>query len=88
VLRPTPAPALTGEQTLYSVELSKGTLAGEAAAFLRPPVRLMSTWYSPDVGRLTIREAMVQFRTAPERLHLWLRRIDRWIAYANSVVEE
>jgi hypothetical protein len=22
------------------------------------------------------------------RLHAWLRRIDRWIAYANSVVEE
>jgi hypothetical protein len=29
----------------------------------------------------------ITFRTIPARLH-WLRRIDRWIAYANSVVEE
>jgi hypothetical protein len=30
----------------------------------------------------------VTFRTTPARLLFWLRRIDRWIAYANSVVEE
>jgi hypothetical protein len=28
------------------------------------------------------------FRVAPPHLHAWLRRIDRWIAYANSIVEE
>ena len=27
------------------------------------------------------------FRTAPAQLDGWLRRIDQWIAYANSVVE-
>jgi hypothetical protein len=32
--------------------------------------------------------ATVQFRVAPPHLHAWLRRIDRWIAYANSIVEE
>jgi len=30
----------------------------------------------------------VHFRTAPRHLGDWLRRIDRWIAYANSVVDE
>jgi hypothetical protein len=30
----------------------------------------------------------VTFRTIPAKLHTWLRRVDRWIAYANSVVEE
>jgi hypothetical protein len=31
----------------------------------------------------------VHFRTTPLcRLDAWLRRIDRWIAYANSIVEE
>ena len=28
------------------------------------------------------------FRTTPTQLYAWLRRIDRWVAYANSVVEE
>jgi hypothetical protein len=28
------------------------------------------------------------FRTLPARAPAWLRRIDRWIAYANSVVAE
>jgi hypothetical protein len=32
--------------------------------------------------------ARVTFRTITARLHAWLRRLDRWIAYANSVVEE
>ena len=32
--------------------------------------------------------ATVHFRTAPHRVRFWLRRIDRWIAYANSVVDE
>jgi hypothetical protein len=32
--------------------------------------------------------ARIVFRTSPPQLHQWLRRIDRWIAYANSVTEE
>jgi hypothetical protein len=32
--------------------------------------------------------ARVTFRTITARLHAWLRRIDQWIDYANSVVEE
>jgi len=30
----------------------------------------------------------VIFRTPPAQLEAWLRRIDAWIAYANSVIEE
>jgi hypothetical protein len=37
---------------------------------------------------LGLDEARVSFRTSPPHLHRWLRRIDRWIEYANSVVEE
>ncbi len=33
-----------------------------------------------------LNRAAVHFRTAPHRLRFWLRRIDRWIEYANSVV--
>ena len=32
--------------------------------------------------------ATVIFRTSPPQLHQWLRWIDCWIAYANSVVAE
>jgi hypothetical protein len=32
--------------------------------------------------------AAVIVRTTPAQLPAWLRRIDRWIAYANSVVAE
>ena len=58
------------------------------AAFLRPPTRLISPRYRPELGRLGLHRATVHFRTAPDRARFWLRRIDRWIAYANSVVEE
>jgi hypothetical protein len=44
--------------------------------------------HAPDVGCVTIQKAGIHFRTAPAEVDGWLRRIDRWIAYANSVVEE
>ena len=44
--------------------------------------------FTPDIGRLGLDGARVSFRTSPSQLHQWLRRIDRWIAYANSVVSE
>jgi hypothetical protein len=44
--------------------------------------------FTPEVGRLGLPGARVIFRTSPPRLRYWLRRIDHWIAYANSVVEE
>jgi hypothetical protein len=38
---------------------------------------------TPEVGRLELNGHRVTFRTIPARLHAWLRRIHRWIAYAN-----
>ena len=81
-------PMIEGKDALYEVDLTAAPSPEWRAAFRRPPARLTSARYTADVGRVTIREAAIHFRSAPERLHLWLRRIDRWIAYANSVVAE
>jgi hypothetical protein len=64
------------------------TLPVWRAAFLRPPARLTTVRFTPEVGRVELNRHRVTFRTIPARLHAWLRRIDQWIAYANSVVEE
>jgi hypothetical protein len=58
------------------------------AAFLRPPPALITSDRTPEVGRVALHGTTVHFRTAPQNLGAWLRRIDHWIADANSVVEE
>ena len=75
-------------QVLYSVELNVVPSPPWRAAFLRPPARLVSAQYTPELGRVGRSRATVHFRTAPHRARFWLRRIDRWIAYANSLVEK
>jgi hypothetical protein len=82
------APLAKGGQTLYEVTLSAVPSPGWRAAFLRPPPRLTTAQNTPELGRLGMDGPRVTFRTIPARLHAWLRRIDRWIAYANSVVAE
>jgi hypothetical protein len=77
-----------GAQTLYEITLSAVPSPEWRAAFLRPPARLTTARNTPDLGRLGLDGPRVTFRTIPARLHAWLRRIDRWIAYANSVVKE
>jgi hypothetical protein len=57
-------------------------------AFFRPPPVLITADRTPEVGRVAIRGTTVHFRAAPRHLEAWLRRIDRWIAYVNSVVRE
>ena len=57
------------------------------AALLRPPARLTTAGTTSEAGRLELNGHRVTFRTIPAKLHAWLRRIDRWIAYANAVVE-
>jgi hypothetical protein len=42
----------------------------------------------PELGRLELYRATVHVRAAPHRLGFWLRWIDHWIPYANSIVEE
>ena len=47
------------------------------AVFVRPPGRLTSVRYAPDVGRVTVQNAGIHFRTTSGQLVEWLRRIDR-----------
>jgi hypothetical protein len=85
---PHPIALATPSQALYEVALSAVPSRVWRAAFLRPPSGLTTTRYTPELGRLGLDGARVSFRTSPPYLHQWLRRIDRWIAYANSVVQE
>ena len=81
-------PTIEGGDALYEVELTRAPSPVWRAAFLRPPARLTSRTYTPDRGRVAIRLTTLHFRPDPARLLGWLRRIDRWIAYANSIVVE
>jgi hypothetical protein len=74
--------------TLYEFDLSAAPSREWRAAFLRPPLALTTSDHTPDSGRVSIQGATVQFRAAPQDRGDWLRRIDCWIAYANSIVEE
>jgi hypothetical protein len=74
--------------TLYEVELSVGPSSAWRAQFLRPPPELRTGRYAPELVGLGLDGPRVTFRTIPAKLHVCLRWIDRWIAYANSVVEE
>ena len=85
---PHPIALATPSQALYEVALSAIPSRAWRAAFLRPPSALRSTRFTPELGRLGLDGVQATFRTSPPHLHQWLRRIDRWIAYANSVVDE
>jgi hypothetical protein len=84
---PAPIALITKAQALYEVALSAVPSPAWRAAFLRPPPAPTTARYTPELGRLGLAGARVTFRTSPSYLHQWLRRIDRWIEYANSVVE-
>jgi hypothetical protein len=79
---------IEGRDTLYEVELWASPSRHWRAAFLHPSPNLVRKGSTPDAGRLYLHGATLYFRTAPRYLDGWLRRIDRWIAYANSIVEE
>jgi hypothetical protein len=83
---PRAVPLLRGQQTLYEAELSAEPSRAWRVAFLGPPLALRTSAYTPEFGRVELAGASVHFRTAPRDLHHWLHWIDRWIAYANSVV--
>jgi hypothetical protein len=74
--------------TLYTVALSAVPSRAWRAAFLRPPARLVTPRYVPELARVGLDGPTVLFRTGPQQARFWLKRIDRWIAYANSVVAE
>jgi hypothetical protein len=44
--------------------------------------------HTQKIGRVAVHGSTVHYRAAPQHLGNWLRRIDLWIDYANSVVEE
>ena len=77
-----------GNLTLYEVELNSAPPRVWRAAFLRPALSLTSPKATPKLARLEVHGTCVVFCTIPLKLHYWLRWVDRWIAYANSVVEE
>ena len=79
---------IEGRDTLYEFDLTAAPTPAWRAAFLRPPPALITADYTPDIGRVAIHGRTVHFRAASQHRGDWLRRIDRWIAYANSVVEE
>jgi hypothetical protein len=79
---------IEGTDTLYEFDLCAAPSREWRAAFLRPPPALTTSDQTPDSGRVFIQGTAVQFRAAPRDRGDWLRRIDRWIAYANSIVEE
>jgi hypothetical protein len=85
---PHPLTLAKGSQTLYEVELSAVPSPAWRAALLRPPPKLTHLRRTPELGRVGVDGDRLTFRTTPRELHQWLRWIDRWIAYANSVVEE
>jgi hypothetical protein len=85
---PRPITYTTGALTLYKIELGAAPSREWRTAFLRPPARLMTVRTTPEVGRPELDGTRITFRTISARLHAWVRRIDRSIAYANSVVEE
>ncbi len=85
---PHPVTFTEGALTLYEIELSAAPSKAWRATFLRPPPALTTTKYTPGRAWLGIEGRRVTFRTIPARVHAWLRWIDRWVAYANSVVNE
>jgi hypothetical protein len=53
---------------------------------VRPPARLGHSPFTLD--GIDLQGAAVIFRAAPSKVQDGLHWIDRWIAYANSVVDE
>ena len=76
---------INGRDTLYEIDLTAPPSAAWRVAFFQPPSHLTGFRSTPYVRRLYLHGVTVYFRTAPRYLGRWLRRIDRWIAYANSV---
>ena len=79
---------IEGQDTLYEFDLTATPSREWRAAFLRPPPAMTTADHTPENGRVAVHGSTVHFRAAPQHRGDSLRRIDQWIAYANSVVEE
>jgi len=78
---------ISGRDTVYEVDLTATPSSAWRVAFYHP-AHWEGPYARPQVRRFYIHGATVFFRTAPRHLGRWLRRIDQWIRYANSVVEK
>jgi len=85
---PRPVTFTRGALTIYEVDLNTAPSPAWRIAFLNPPLAFTTAQHTPALGHLEIHGPRLTFRTIPVRLHGWLRRIDRWIEYANSVVDK
>ena len=83
-----PRVVIDGPDPLDEVELWRAPSPQWRAAFLRPPPALITADRTPEVGRVVTDGTTVHFGPAAPHLEGWLRRIDRWVAHANPVVEE
>ena len=77
-----------GEGDAVRGDAERRAVAPVARGVPHPPPRLTRLTATPELAHLHLRGARVLFRATPPRLHYWLRWIDRWIAYAKSVVAE
>ena len=78
---------IEGLDTLYEFDLTAAPSPAWRAVFLWPPPALTTADHTPDIGRVAIHGRTVHFRAAPQLRGDWLRRIDQWMTYPNSVVE-
>ena len=83
-----PTTQYSGADQVFEVQLSATPTFRWRIAFRRPPPQLVDSGFTLSLDCVEVHGAAVQFRTSRDELHAWLRRIDTWIAYANSVVEE
>jgi hypothetical protein len=79
---------IEGRDTLYEFDLTAAPSPGVACRLSSATSRLTTADYTPDIGRVAIHGRTMHFRAAPRHRGDWLRRIDEWISYAHSVVEE
>ena len=79
---------IVGRDTLYEVGLWTTPFRHGAPPSCGRSPSLISGDRTPEAGRVAIHGATLHFGAAPPPLTEWLRQVDRWIGYANSVVAE
>jgi hypothetical protein len=82
-----PGSAIEGQDTLYEFDLTAAPSPAWRAVFFRPPPAARPPTYPRHWPRCDSR-AHGAFPRCARHFGGSLRRIDRWIAYANSVVED
>ena len=58
---------IEGTDVLYEVALTTAPSPEWRAAFVRPPPRLTTAWFNPDIDRVVLRGATVHFASCTAR---------------------